>query len=363
MYCIYCGKELHGNFCGFCGHKAPTAQAPVKKESDEIFNDVLGNLKDVKNSKGQNILQLRFLLSDVFKKHTREESETIFIAGTTATTPDEMKISSTMQNPWLYSRILLLLGATFLFLYFCTTSFHSANTIPGLIFMGSIAVPFSLLIFFLEANTPRNISVFVVVKMFFLGGVGSLVVTLFLYEVIQPGNDLNYLNAILVGVVEEIGKLVIVAFFIKTLNPKYVLNGLLIGAAIGAGFATFESAGYAFRIALSSDSLDMMMQVIILRGVLSGGGHIVWAAISGAAICLLKKDRPFSMQMLFHVDFLKMFAVSVVLHAIWDMPIEFLNDIFFIQIMLTLIAWVFIIAFIKSGYKQIIQIQNGAVRI
>ncbi len=364
MYCLNCGKELHGNFCGYCGQRAPEPgknEPEQKRESNAIFGDVIDSFKEVKDTRGQNILELRLLLSDVFRKHTRRESEEIFIAGTTETTPDEMSISATLQKPWLYSRILLLFAITFLFLYFSMTSFNSTNAIPGLIFIGSIAIPFTLLIFFFEANAPRNISVFEVIKMFFLGGVGSFLVSLFLYEIFKPG-ELDFLGAILVGVVEEVSKLVLVAAFIKTLNPKYVLNGLLIGAAIGAGFATFESAGYAFRVALQSGSIDAMMQVILLRGVLSGGGHIVWAGITGGAICLLKKDRPFNLSMLGHIDFLKMFAVSITLHAIWDMPILFLNEIFFVPIVLTIIAWFFIIAFIKAGYKQIMQMQDGTYR-
>ena len=74
----------------------------------------------------------------------------------------------------------------------------------------------------------------------------------------------------------------------------------------------------------------------------------------------MKKDKIFETPMLFNKDFLKFFAVPVALHAIWDMPINFMSDIYFIQIVLTVVAWVFIFAFINSGLKQISSIQGGA---
>ncbi len=98
----------------------------------------------------------------------------------------------------------------------------------------------------------REISAFFdVVKMFFIGGVAALVATLVIYSIIPVGK-LNYFNALLVGFIEETGKMIIVALFIRSLNSKYILNGLLIGAAVGAGFAAFESLGYAFNYSVDA---------------------------------------------------------------------------------------------------------------
>ena len=153
--------------------------------------------------------------------------------------------------------------------------------------MGAMTVPFALLIFFWEVNAPRNISIFSVVSMFFVGGVLSLVCTLILYNITGAG-DLSYGGAMLVGFVEEAGKIVVVAYYMRKTNSKYILNGLLLGACVGAGFAVFESAGYAFQCLLSTGADSAMMDITLLRGVLAVGGHVVWTAIAGAALAAYK---------------------------------------------------------------------------
>ena len=97
-------------------------------------------------------------------------------------------------------------------------------------------------------------------------------------------------DAFLVGLVEEMGKAVIVILFVNYLKTNKILNGLLIGASVGAGFAVFEIAGYILEYSLSSyDELSAMTELIVARGWTSLGGHLVWAAIVGAAAVIVKE--------------------------------------------------------------------------
>ncbi len=339
----------------------PLQESSLKSHLKQHRNGVLSSIDHLTGEEEHANLKVGDLFRDVFKKHKKGEANKIFIVGTESTTPSENMISASWPKPWVYSRVFIILAITYGLLLACTYIFGNANTIPGLMVIGSFTVPFSALVFFFETNAPRNISIFDVVKMFFIGGVAALVATLILYSIIPVGK-LNYFNALLVGIIEETGKMVIVALFIKSLRSKYVLNGLLIGAAVGAGFAAFESLGYAFNYSLEAFALtknvtfasDTMLEIIFSRGWQSIGGHVAWAAITGAAIVLAKKgSENLEMQHLFTGQFWKLFIIPIVLHFLWDCPLNPLPQIAFKQIVLIIVAWVVILTLMSTGLRQV----------
>ena len=68
---------------------------------------------------------------------------------------------------------------------------------------------------------------------------------------------------------------------------------MLFGAAIGAGFACFESAGYAFHYLLTAPeslfsdqrfNVPAATEVIVVRGLLAPFGHVVWTALAAGAL-------------------------------------------------------------------------------
>ena len=95
---------------------------------------------------------------------------------------------------------------------------------------------------------------------------------------------------------------------------RWQLNGLLFGAAVGAGFAGFESAVPVFRLAASTDEA---LRMVTLRGLLAPGGHVIWTAIVGSAIWKAKGDKPFQFGMLMHPVVIRRWAIAVVLHGLW----------------------------------------------
>ncbi|WP_079474894.1 PrsW family glutamic-type intramembrane protease [Marinococcus halophilus] len=303
---------------------------------------------------------LKNLFSSVFKRHTRDEAELVFISGTSLTTPNEQEIPLSWPKPWLFSRVFLVLVITYLILYACTLFFGNVLTIPGMVAIGSFAAPFALVVFFYELNAPRNISMLRVLQMFFVGGVASIFVTLILYSFIPIG-EIGFFSAIVIGVVEEIGKLIIIAYLIKKTQVKYILNGLLIGAAVGAGFAAFESAGYALNFGLQYGT-GVMIDVIFERGWLSIGGHVVWGAIIGAALLLVKRDAPLRREHVTDRQFLKIFIIPVLLHAVWDMPLAFFPDSRLVQLVLIAVAWYLILTMIQAGLRQIAGLHTSGLK-
>jgi RsiW-degrading membrane proteinase PrsW (M82 family) len=204
------------------------------------------------------------------------------------------------------------------------------NFLPGMIVIGSFVVPLSVVILFFELNVPRNVSIYQVGKMILLGGALSLVVTMLVGLVIPSGVG-NVFLAMLTGVVEEVGKGLVLLIIIGSLRYRYQLNGLLLGAAVGAGFAGFESAGYAFNLALDAAFKTQLLEAvtssatsnILIRGLLAPGGHVIWTAMVGSALWKIKKDRPFAVSMLFHPTVLRRWTIAVILHGLWDTDVYF----------------------------------------
>src|SRR5690606_41095538 len=81
--------------------------------------------------------------------------------------------------------------------------------------------------------------------------------------------------------------------------------------------------------------------------------HTIWLAISVASLVYVKGNNPLKSDYLFNANFLKLFAVPVILHAIWDMPLYFLHKFNLLFIIIIVIGWVFIFSFIHVGLKQI----------
>ena len=305
-------------------------------------------------------IKLHDLFSDVFKRHTREESAELFIAGTPKTTPDVADISVSDTKPWLFSRVLITTLLSFGLLYICARQLQKINVIWSLILTGALALPLSALTFMYEINIPRNIGIYEVMKMFFLGGAAALLLTLFLFEAFPIG-QLSYTEAIIVGFIESIGRLLAIIIFIRILNPKYILNGLLIGAAVGAGFALFETAGYAFRFySLSGGNINYLTSILLLRTWSSAGSHAAWAAITAAGLVIAMNGKPFNFKCFADIDFIKFFFIPVILHSVWDCPFMDSGSVVYIKLaVLIAIAWIIIFAQFNKGLSQIKAIQTA----
>jgi hypothetical protein len=99
--------------------------------------------------------------------------------------------------------------------------------------------------------------------------------------------------------------------------PKTGKQGALLGATIGAGFAAFESAGYAFNAAITTQGINLasLLQTEVVRAVLAPVGHVLWTAILGAAI-FEAANRIGRLRLTFAV--IVAFVGVALLHALWD---------------------------------------------
>ena len=59
-----------------------------------------------KRVRNENKMSLKDIFSDVFKKHTKEEIDRVFIAGTEFTTPSEAEMLAGWMKPFLFSAFM-----------------------------------------------------------------------------------------------------------------------------------------------------------------------------------------------------------------------------------------------------------------
>src|SRR5262249_8417861 len=133
-------------------------------------------------------------------------SEDVFAVGTAATTPPLESLSADWPRPSVFWRILIGAMASYLLLSLGMTQFDNGNVLPGIMVIGSFVVPMALVVFFLEMNAPRNVSVYQLGKMSLLGGTLGLISAIVIGSVIRGSGTGQLLPALLTGAIEETGK-------------------------------------------------------------------------------------------------------------------------------------------------------------
>lgn len=354
--CPHCGYKNNNKVCPECGSDVGTNDKvcsscgfPLQKKNTQ--NIISDNLDKITGAKSENYVTFKDLFKDSFKKHTDEELDEVFICGGKTTTPKVSEIDPHNAKAWVYLKILIFFIIAYIPTRIGYIVYGNLNFLPAMIMLGAFAVPLTVLMFFFEINIFRNIPFYKVIKYFLLGGALSLILAILFFSLDFNTDITTYSGALMVGVIEEVAKAAIVAFFLfKEKRSNYILDGLLIGAAVGAGFAAFETAGYILKFGLQGGNAAML-QIIKIRGFLAPGGHVAWAAIEGGALMYVKGFEKLDKKHFNDKRFLLMCLIPIVLHGIWDMPINAPYAI--VQITVSILAWLVIIYFINLGLKQV----------
>jgi protease PrsW len=187
------------------------------------------------------------------------------------------------------------------------------NLVPTLVLLGSFLVPVSFVVWAFGRRHSGEVTAELLFSTFVTGGVlGVLAASLLESYLLHPSPGL-FLG---VGLIEEAVKLLALAFLTRHLAHKYARDGLILGAAVGFGFAAFESAGYAFTALFTEHGLSLMqlVQTELLRGLLAPVGHGLWTAILGGVLFSASGREHFALTGRLLLSYL---GVSV-LHALWD---------------------------------------------
>jgi protease PrsW len=347
--------------------------------------------------------------SETFKHHDPRAEEEYAMVGSALTTPPIETVDTNWPKPWMFFRMLVALVVAALTLYgvWYFTGQDELNLLPALVFMGAFAMPLATLVFIFEMNTPRNVSVVQLAKLFMVGGVVGLCMAILEYQVKAIAN--------LPGPIEESSKLlavILVMYGARGLGYKYELNGILFGCAVGAGFACFETSGYALFNAGSgfvsvlqtetiqavakfaqgqitqaqavaavnqatADAAKSMVGLLELRGVLAPFGHVVWTPIAAGAFWRVKQDRPTSLSMLADTRFLMAFLIPVLMHTLWDITVTFPNlfnpttasqqttdnwIMYGIMAFTAVVSWYVLFTMIQQGLNQVRNVQKAQLQ-
>lgn len=369
--CPHCGINVNLVKCPECGAKlngdestCPECGFPVNKKN--ATGVIFENLDKITGAKSKSYVTFKDLFKNTFKKHSEEELDELFTCGSDKTTPDIKDIDVKNASAWVYFKIFVFFILAYIPTRIGYLVYGNLNCLPGMVVLGAFAVPVTILIFFFEINLFRNIPFYKVIKYFILGGALSLIIALLFFSLDINTDISTYTGALMVGLIEEIPKATVVALFLaKRKKSSYILDGLLVGAAVGAGFAAFETAGYILRHGLVNGvdnfyGASAMLNIIKLRGFLAPGGHVAWAAIEGAALMYVKGFEPLNKKHYNDKRFLLMCLIPILLHGIWDMPIP--SPYYIVQIVLTVLAWIVIIYFINLGLKQIDEAKEAGIK-
>ena len=225
-----------------------------------------------------------------------------------------------------------------------TLATQNARLVPTIVFLGSFLVPVTVVYWAFEHRERGHLSVERILSAFLAGGVLGLLGAAVLESYLLSPTVWMFL---FVGLIEEGIKLVVLAWLGAGVKPKTLRDGMVLGSAVGFGFAAFETAGYAFTALLSKGgselSISDLVVVQLIRGVVAPVGQGLWTAIVGGVLFSAAGYGRYRLTFGLVLSYLGV----VVLHALWDSAqmIDFwlLDLVALVFVAAVGVAWLFIL--------------------
>jgi RsiW-degrading membrane proteinase PrsW (M82 family) len=184
---------------------------------------------------------------------------------------------------------------------------------PTVVMLGNFVVPITYVAFFYGRRHLSQLSLPTTAMSFFYGGVLGVFASALLEPIfIRPSDPAS---VFMVGLIEEFAKILGVLVIARHRRHDAELDGVILGAAAGMGFASLESNGYAFVAFLQSrGSLSLTVMVTLLRGLLSPLGHGTWTAILASVLFRESNAGRFRINR----KVIGAYLTVSILHGLWD---------------------------------------------
>jgi RsiW-degrading membrane proteinase PrsW (M82 family) len=191
------------------------------------------------------------------------------------------------------------------------------NMIPTVILLGSFLVPVTAVVWYLDHYQSDDLSPWRVFSAFLVGGVLGVLAASILEFLLLGDGLLAYLG---VGFIEELAKLIALVVVARGIARHTVRDGIVLGAAVGFGFAALESSGYAFNALLVREgavvrlSLGGVVYTELLRGILAPVGHGLWTGILGGVLFGASRNGHLRITL----GVVGAYVLVSLLHGLWD---------------------------------------------
>ena len=287
-------------------------------------------------------------MRQLFRHHSWDDVTEYLTYGTPLNTPSITEVDTSWPAPWLFVRLMLLTVLSYILINHLTPVIGVRYVFFPVLVVGVIGFPLVSLLFFWEVNILKNISVLTLAGIMVVGGFVSVIVTFLMSSVTGP------YAPYWAGPVEESTKLLTMVIFSFRKKYRFKLNGLLIGAAVGTGFAFIETGGYVLRFVRD------MHSVMITRSLLSPFMHIPWSAMVGFALWRAIPVSGFSFSGFFNKKFMSLFLLAIGMHMFWNSPLNIADTI--VALLLALIEYTIIIYLIQDGLNEVRRIKSEACK-
>jgi protease PrsW len=216
------------------------------------------------------------------------------------------------RRPWLH----MFVGGLGLWVATVVVTFATSNVnlVPTVILLGSFLVPVAF-VTYAFGHADKVVTAQRIFTAFVYGGVlGVLGASVLEAAFLRQPSGPAYVG---VGLIEEAAKLAALWLVARRL-PRYTMrDGIVLGAAVGFGFAAFESAGYAFNALFTAGgpSLLNLVETEVLRGILTPVGHGLWTAILGGTLFGVAERHG---RLRLSRAVLGSYVLVALLHGLWD---------------------------------------------
>jgi RsiW-degrading membrane proteinase PrsW (M82 family) len=215
------------------------------------------------------------------------------------------------SRPWL--QLFAAGAAVWLLSAGITALTRDTILVPTVILLGSFLVPVTVVAWALGRGGAGRLPESALAIGFLIAGTLGVALSAVTEITLLPSAAGTFLG---IGIIEEGTKAAVVALVARGLATHRVRDGMVLGAVVGAGFASFESAGYALTAVIGHADDHPVLRILgteAFRALLAPFGHITWTALMGGAIFAAWARPPGWWRRLGGT-----FAGVAVLHGLWD---------------------------------------------